>query len=403
MMSTLVTKLGAFAVAPFLFFGAHGQADISHKAKAQEPSGSEAVCTTLEHNLYIGLRDRGTDGEVSELQAFLKAEGYMSNASTGVYGVSTYKAVREFQKDNDIRATGAVYGATRAAIEDMSCDETDGSLSITGIDAPSSLMTDEEGTWTVDTESSGEGSLHYSVVWGDENTFARFFSMEEKTQSSATFTHTYASEGTYTPRFTVTDDEGNTVSEDAATVTVSDDADQDVTITSLSSTSGYAGDTITVTGAGFAADSDVYVGGTKVDADVASDTSLTFKVPSIGKGSYDVYVENENGTSNTLRFELKEKSVRVSVSGVSAPTRLSVDEEGTWTVNADTNADQLTYSVNWGDENGSMFRGKSAETVQSSSTFTHSYAKEGTYKPTFTVSDGTGHSSKVSATVVVTK
>lgn len=405
MIDTLIAKLGVLAASPFLFFGGNANlhSDMTAKAQAQETGNYELVCTELEHNLYFGLRDRNTDGEVSELQAFLKAQDYLSKRSPdGFYGPATYRAVREFQGDHDLRRTGAVGEATRDKIQEISCDEDpQADLEITGIDAPSELETGEEGTWTVNVESVAEGNLSYSVVWGDEGMLSRMMG-GERTQSSATFSHTYDEEGTYTPRFTVTDEDGNTVSESAVSVTVSDEDEEDApSITSLSKTSGYAGDTLTITGTGFASGTEAYIGSTKVDATIESDTSITFEVPALGKGSYDVYVENENGTSNAIRFELKEKLNRLSINGIDAPTRLVVGQEGEWTVNVATDADNLSYSVVWGDEGTGMLRSMNAE-IQTSSSFTHVYDEPGTYKPTFTVSDGEGRSAKVSATVIVT-
>lgn len=407
MIDTILAKLGVLAVSPFMVFG--GQADVqgnvAAKAHAQEGSSYETVCTDLEHNLSFGSRDRNTDGEVSELQHFLKAEGYLTKkAPNGFYGMATYRAVREFQGDHDLRRSGFVGELTRDKIQDVSCDEEPNEvLEITSIEAPSSLDIDEEGTWTVNVESETDGNLSYSVKWGDENMWSRMWNTGERTQSSATFTHSYSNEGTYTPIFTVTDAEGNTVSEEAVAVTVGDD-DGELTISSLSASWGYAGGEITVTGEGFLTDSDVYVGSTKIDATVDSDTSLRFDIPSLGKGSYDVYVENAHGTSNKLTLEVKEKTYRLSINGIDAPSRLKVGQEGTWTVKADTNIEgNLSYSVDWGDAGNSMMRHANEASWSTSSTFTHTYETAGTYKPTFTVSDGNGKTSKVSATVIVTK
>jgi len=421
MLSTIAAKLGALVIAPSLFFGAYGgqpsqtpvaQADTSHYAQAKVDARAsssaswkhaELSCTTLEHKLRLGSRDRNTDGEVSELQAFLRAEGYLKSQTTGFFGFATLRALWNFQAAEGLKATGVVNAATQDKIEAVSCDTIEEGIEIIGISAPASLIIGEEGTWTVDVESQTEGNLHYSVIWGDEGSESASARLATAVQSSATFTHSYDTAGTYTPKFTVTDDDGRSVTKAAASVTVS--AEADVEITSLSARSGYAGDSVTITGSGFTAESDVYVGSTTAtNVTVNSDTSITFTMPALGVGSYDVYVENENGTSNAIRFELKSKAVRISISSIDAPVRLAVDQEGTWTVNADTNlSGNLRYSVTWGDE-GLMRKMLGAEaTTQTSSTFTHSYAEAGTYKPKFTISDSAGHSSSVSATVLVTQ
>ncbi len=91
----------------------------------------------------------------------------------------------------------------------------DQQLSISGLDAPASLPLGTSGSWTVHTLSNGQGTLHYSVVWGDEYMYANGSSImapkNTTTQSSATFTHAYSRAGNYTPVFTVTDDYGHSV------------------------------------------------------------------------------------------------------------------------------------------------------------------------------------------------
>ena len=99
-----------------------------------------------------------------------------------------------------------------------------GTLSVSGLDAPTTLALGSTGTWTVHVNAPSDlpGNLHYSVVWGDEAQFANASIMMPQpttVQSSASFTHTYQRSGTYTPTFTVTDDSGRSVTT-SATVTV---------------------------------------------------------------------------------------------------------------------------------------------------------------------------------------
>lgn len=82
---------------------------------------------------------------------------------------------------------------------------------VTGVSGPTNLKVGETGTWTVRAYDPENGSLSYSVAWGDE------FIMEPgvapmlritPTQNTATFTHTYNQVGTFNPTFYVADDKG---------------------------------------------------------------------------------------------------------------------------------------------------------------------------------------------------
>jgi len=431
MMHTLAAKFGALALAPMIFFSAHtglaAHSGASAHAAASTTAKSELTCTDLTHNLSYGSTDARTDGQVSDLQAFLNAQGYLKSAPTGSYNSATMRAVEAFQKDEGISATGFTGTQTRAEIKSESCDTTAPGLSVTGIDGPTALTPGSEGTWTVQVNSNDDaGNLHYSVKWGDEPTgLAALFRSASQVQSSATFTHTYAEAGTYTPEFTVTDDTSDTVTKTASSVTVSDETAAH--IDAIAPVKGPVGTDVTLTGTGFADDSTVRFGtGMIKDASVSDDgTSLSFTIPSdmgayckpgtpcplyailVKPGTYDVTVQNGDTQSNAVSFKVTAGSNvpadRVSISGIDAPASLAVGQDGTWTVNADTNVSgNLHYSVVWGDENATANRPMlMSATTQSSATFTHAYSSKGTYAPKFTVSDDNGHSASVSASVVV--
>lgn len=110
-----------------------------------------------------------------------------------------------------VNANGTSNAITFTVIDTTNTNQQ---LSITGLDAPASLPLGTPGTWTVHALSNGQGTLHYSVVWGDEAGYTSSGIMAPQntsTQSSATFTHAYARSGNYTPMFTVTDDFGHSV------------------------------------------------------------------------------------------------------------------------------------------------------------------------------------------------
>lgn len=90
-------------------------------------------CVDLTKDLYIGLSDSNTRGEVTLLQIFLKAKGYSSSLNvTGFFDADTQSAVQNFQSKNGIVASGnpsttgfgAVGASTRQKIKDISCGYT---------------------------------------------------------------------------------------------------------------------------------------------------------------------------------------------------------------------------------------------------------------------------------------
>ncbi len=280
-------------------------------------------------------------------------------------------------------------------------------LSILSIEGPSALMLDEEGTWDVVVGAESEGNLQYSVKWGDEGAgLMRMLGFDETEQASSSFTHTYQTPGTYQPEFTVTDEEGNTVSKLAASVVVGEE-EAVPEITSVDPTNGTQGTQVTLIGTGFDADSVVRIGTTTVSSStVVNHTKIMFTVPSSTPGTYTVSVSDDDGTSNTVELTIKEKvqKGKVSIAGINAPSRLATGETGTWTVDATTNlSGNLQYSVDWGE--GTTFGrfGAKSLTTQSSATFTHVYEMEGVYKPTFTVTDEQGNKATVGASVRVTE
>lgn len=412
-MNSILATLGIIASSPFLFFS--GNADIKAEAQVRtqqsENANSELVCTDLDHNLYLGVRDRKTDGEVTELKNFLRAEGYLNGNNSGTFNVPTMRAVMEFQGEADITPTGFVGPLTRAEIEEITCDddEENDELAITSVTGPTVLDEGEEGTWTVNVEGDDLGDLRYRVEWGDEgwSPLRLFGADDDNEQAEANFTHTYSDAGDYTPQFTVIDEDGNEVSKDAATVTVAGGEDT-LAISSITPASGEVGTTVTLEGEGFDGMTSVVIGGKAgANLDVDDDSTLTFTVPSLNEGTYRVAVKSDEGRSNFVHFKVTDDDSdvvgKVSISGVDAPTSLEAGEEGTWTIHAASNlSGNLTYSVDWGDY-GEGFRALFSSDVetQSEASFTHTYHDAGTYKPKFTVTDADGNKASVGASVVI--
>jgi len=96
---------------------------------------------------------------------------------------------------------------------------TTGAPSIFGIDGPTQLAVGQSGTWSVHVTDSS-GYLSYSVRWGDEALAPIPYGVSASAPiaSFGTFTHTYATAGTYSPTFTVTNANGQSVTASATVV-----------------------------------------------------------------------------------------------------------------------------------------------------------------------------------------
>lgn len=94
-----------------------------------------------------------------------------------------------------------------------------------------------------------------------------------------------------------------------------------------------------------------------------------------------------------------------SIYGFSGPTSLKAGESGTWTVKAsDPEGQTLSYSISWGDEAEYASGIKTSLPVFiQTTTFTHSYAKAGTYTVRVTARDSDGKEAKATITVKVTQ
>ncbi|HRH24776.1 MAG TPA: peptidoglycan-binding domain-containing protein, partial [Candidatus Paceibacterota bacterium] len=74
-------------------------------------------CLDLSVNLKQGQKDAVNKTDITSLQNFLKNAGYLNVNATGFFGVQTLRAVKAFQKANNINPTGLVGPLTRAFIK----------------------------------------------------------------------------------------------------------------------------------------------------------------------------------------------------------------------------------------------------------------------------------------------
>lgn len=65
-------------------------------------------CLSLSYNLYLGIRDGETGGEVTKLQNFLTGTGdYTFGRATGYFGPATERAVKKWQASNGVVSSGS--------------------------------------------------------------------------------------------------------------------------------------------------------------------------------------------------------------------------------------------------------------------------------------------------------
>ncbi len=80
---------------------------------------------------------------------------------------------------------------------------------VDGLTAPTQLKINQTGTWIIKAHDPENGVLSYRVDWGDEVSIPYSSSAERGVQTTS-FTHSYNKVGTYTIKFTVTDDHRQT-------------------------------------------------------------------------------------------------------------------------------------------------------------------------------------------------
>lgn len=297
------------------------------QAQLAKSSEQPTSCPNITYNLYLGLNDSATQGQISQLQKYLANDSsvYPEASITGYFGPLTEQAVQRFQSKNSIVSSGSPdttgYGvvgrATRGKIREMCGTTTPPPLT------PSITVLSPNGgeTWVVGTE--------YTISWSNRGFNPQNIKVYLYRESSG---QTLISEMLETSAWQTTL---------KYTVPSSITVARDYKI--------LVCDEGTETPAG------------KYLCDM-SDT--TFSMVQAG------------GSNSPI------------ISGVSGPTSLIVGQSGTWTVNArDPNGGTLSYSVNWGDESSALTPTSSGGQTAS---FTHTYTRQGVFNPIFTVSNSSG-------------
>ncbi len=385
-------------------------------------------------------------------------------ANKGFFGLQTRMALMKYQYNNGIPNTGYFGSMTRGRLNGIY--HLNNGPVISSVTGPTTLAVGATGTWTISATDPRNGPLNYSVIWGDETRAVAAPSSGESAlykdfTQSTTFTHIYSNSGIYNIRFAVRDVTGK-IANKSAIVNVGNVAG------SLRITSPNGGESWKIgTTQNITWTSPQYIRATYADLKlvpsyqpctgqicpmgaVSSNSAQSMMYPyhapymiaqniSINQNSYSWNVGNyipevtimiypvpesivpagqyliqicETGTSNCESSDAPFKIYSDSsankapvINGIDAPTTLSINQIGTWTVRAsDPENGQLSYSVDWGDVNyvqNAAIDTRAGSVYSQSTSFTHSYSEIGVYTIVFTVRDNLGLESRTTTTISV--
>lgn len=101
------------------------QKQLMEMQKGTSYTAQNNSCLVLNTNLGYRSADSFSNNEVSALQDFLQAKGYLNSAPTGFFGLMTAEALKSFQVNNGIEGTGYLGNETRAKIKNITCSKVD--------------------------------------------------------------------------------------------------------------------------------------------------------------------------------------------------------------------------------------------------------------------------------------
>ncbi|MEN9604968.1 MAG: hypothetical protein RJB39_653 [Candidatus Parcubacteria bacterium] len=408
-------------------------------------------CMQFNNNLKYGMSSNSYPGsEVTQLQSFLGKNGFFNQAATGYFGNVTLAAVKRFQAKYGIPATGFVGMLTRAKINAlMNCN---GQALIMGVSGPSTLAVNESGTWSVTARDLEQGDLSYVVSWGDEPRTYPTTGTTATPQATAavptqfsTFTHTYATAGTYTITFTVYPTTTGVSSSKTLYVTVTDPNQARIKV--LTPNGGERWDSMSNQVISWSIDDahknskvDLYLVQSLtgpapcVSVQPCPMTSMVMPMPwvldkniaanaayswitgtdvdnrTISRGQYRVQVCAAGSTDNcdysdaafTIVDPTYESNRAPVISSISGPMTARKGQVSTWTVNAyDPEGRPLQFSAAWSNNANSNGISGAFPVDSSSNVFHTSFGVDGTYTFRFLVVDDVGKYAESSLTVRV--
>lgn len=399
----------------------------THATSAAYP---HRICALLNRNLSHGM----SGDDVRGVQEFLQREGFFTVSPTGYFGPMTGQAIEKWQAREGLSPVGAFGPLSRERLrlwcgggavnhERFSASPVQGS-------APLTVVFD---TWL---SGYRMASTYFTIDFGDGTSerAADCYAPADACLAAGQNKHTYTSNGVYTAVLSKVIDScaGNQMC--TAAVQVTPIAKQQITVGAVACTKEYAP---------VCASKQVYCITTPCNP---VQETYSNRCTALADGAQILYegqcrtdwqnpvddpqckswydgcnsCSRETSTSPamcTLRacfvqekpyctgyFGNTSSNKPPTISRFSGPTTLGINETGTWSIEAsDPENEQLSYSVRWGDEAQvypvaalSAYRSFSQNT-----SFTHGYARSGTYTVTIIVQDSRGQSAETRSTVVV--
>lgn len=367
-------------------------------------------CVSITRTLTYGSRG----SEVSQVQRFLVSRGYPGGGSwmiSGRFGPATQTAVRNFQQEMGIALTGIIDSQTRDQINQISCN---GGSSYNANNSSTSNNYNYSSPSYSGVPIIQNYNQNYSQNYPQNYQYGNGYNSyngynNNYTTPIATIPCTSAYYNSYYPCT-------NTQNYNTAPV-----------IYTVSPNSGAIGSTVTINGSGFSPiQNTVRIGSLVVNNITSTDgRTLSFVIPAINNsngyqynyntyntasiqlGAYGLTVTNSAGySSNTVSFAITGYGINSSptIVSVNGPASISTGQVGTWTIVINNpTSNYATVSANWGDVSSytQSNQQQSYSQGQQTITFTHVYNTQGTYIPTFTVTNGNGTPANSSVSVVV--
>ncbi len=319
------------------------------------PGGNTGSCVVITSALFYGSTDARTGGDVTKLQSFLTSRGYYNGAVIGIFGPVTRAAVIRFQSANGISPIGIVGPVTRAAIQRISCGgnppPTQG-ISVTSVAPQSGSVGTQivvrgygftsDNTIVFTPVNNGAG---YIVHVPSYDGVTLMFAVPDGLNPLCFYSNPrcliatrQTAPGPYTIAVQITNGTSNT-----ASFTVTSNTQNNLTIQSVQPTSGAVGASVTIFGTGFTGSNNIkFDSSDAVTVASSNGTSLTFTVPAYIRPycppgaycfvyqiptqpmTYSVTVQNENGTSNAIKFTVTSTTSGAPTIQSIAPTSGSV-------------------------------------------------------------------------------